>query len=141
MRRLILLLALAMFACAPVERHYTIDYYTHTATETTARPRTIGAATIVDRATIAAGTSGTVTVAAGKYVINCSAFGTGAGTLTVTPCGPSVGSCTAQPAITLPANVSYTYAPTGAPNSVADGSTLVFAGTTAYACILWQYNP
>jgi hypothetical protein len=130
-----------LFGCLPAERHYTIDYYQHTAAESSARPRTVGAGTLVNRAIIQAGTSGTVTVAAGTYVQYCDSFGTSAGTLVVTPCGPQIGTCSAQPTITLPANVSYRYSPTGAPNSVADGSTLVYTGTAAYTCTEWQYQP
>jgi hypothetical protein len=142
MRSILPLLLVLLAACAPIERHYTIDYYQHTAEEAKVRPRTVGAGTLVDRSIIeCAGTSGTCTVATGHYVTKCSFFGTAASTLVVTPCGPSVASCTAQPTITAPANVSYTYTPPGAPNSVADASTLVFAGTTNYACEGIIYSP
>jgi hypothetical protein len=144
MRLMFLLIVAAgcIFGCLPAERHYTIDYYQHTAAESSARPRTVGVGTLVDRTIVeCAGTSGTCTVATGHYVTKCSFFGTAASTLTATPCGPAVATCTAQPAITAPAGVAYTWTPPGAPNSVADGSTLVFASTTNYACEGIVYSP
>jgi hypothetical protein len=103
---------------------------------------TVGAATLVDRFSLAAGTAGTVTVGTGKYVTMCSAAGTATNmTMTVTPCGPQVATCTAQTAVPIPSGIPATLLPTGAPNSIADTSTIVFANTLQYWCNLWQYNP
>ncbi len=141
----LLVTAGCLFGCLPTERHYTIDYYTHSAAEAQARPRTVGAGlnAPVDRAVVTgAGTAGTVTVPTGQYVLSCSAAATATNaTLTVTPCGPNLTGCVAQPAIPIPANYSYAYSPQGAANAVADTSTLVFANTIAYACLGWIYTP
>ena len=102
----------------------------------------VGAGSLVDRYIPIAGTAGTVTVPTGTYLLQCSALATASGaTITVTPCGPSIGTCTAGAAWAVPTTNVLTFTPPGAPNSVADTSTVVFSGTSSYACAEWQYKP
>ena len=89
----------------------------------------------------AAGTSGTVTVAAGSYVtgISCHATGSGA-TLTITPSGPDVTSPVAGPAIPIPQNGALSLSKpllTGNSDELGTGSTLVFSSTDAYIVTLF----
>jgi hypothetical protein len=102
----------------------------------------IGAGTLVDRTILVAGTAGTVTVGTGKYLTLCSAAGTATNaTITVTPCGPSVASCTAQPAVTVPNGIPVSIPFVASPDAVADTSTIVFANTNQYFCVGQQYSP
>lgn len=100
-----------------------------------------------NRLTIAQGAAGTVTVATGCYITSCSAYGTGSSmSLTPTPCGPNVAaSCTAQPAITIPAGIPISFVPpvdtTTNLGTMADKSTIVFSGTSNYWCNVYQYTP
>ena len=102
----------------------------------------VGAGTLVDRLTILAGTAGTATAATGTYLTFCSATSTATNaTVTITPCGPSIATCTAQTAIPIPSGVPWTMAFTQSPTVMGDASTCVFANTSAYFCQAWTYSP
>jgi hypothetical protein len=88
----------------------------------------------------AAGTAGTVTVAAGSYVTGVSCHATGAGaTLTITPNGPGVADAAAGAAIPIPAGGAYSLARpvlVGNSQELGTGSIFVFSGTDAYVVTL-----
>lgn len=84
-----------------------------------------------------AGTAGTVTVPAGKWVHFYSAkvaAGGAAGTIVITPAGGS-----AQDAIGIDAGDSFDFdfpsMPTDRPARLGEGSTLVFAGTSRFIVV------
>jgi|HubBroStandDraft_1064217.scaffolds.fasta_scaffold512784_2 hypothetical protein len=75
-----------------------------------------------------AGTSGTVTVAAGCVVTQVQAHSTAGGTVVITPAGGS-----ALPTITVPAGADW-FVLNFNPNEqdLVDGATLAFTGTDGY---------
>lgn len=104
----------------------------------------VGAGTLVDRMTFVTGTAGTATAPAGNYFTMCSAAGTATNaTVTVTPCGPDIATCSAAAAIAIPSGTTWTMGPPalrGAPDEWGDGTSVVFANTVSYFCSLWRYN-
>lgn len=125
MRRLLLLIALAGCARAPF-----------------ARGRTLGAGTLTDRAsTVTQAGAGTVTVAAGYYVTGYAATAdTASMTVTVTPCGPDIASCTANPVFTVPSGQSYSQQFKGSPDELGDGTTITIGAGGRVVVALWKYN-
>jgi len=95
------------------------------------RPREVGASP-VSRWSYLAGTSGTVTIAAGFAVTGIMTASTAGGTLTVAPTGPGLASPVTGPTITIPASMAYTFPASMLPDpssgQVADGTVLVFTG-------------
>jgi hypothetical protein len=83
---------------------------------------------VSSRFTLAAGTAGTVTVAAGEVVTRIRAHATSAGTLVITPSGGS-----ALPTIALPAGASWFEMDFDEELlELESGSTLVFTSTDSY---------
>jgi hypothetical protein len=134
MRRLLLLLLslVALAACVPKAA----------AGPPVPRPRLAAYAPGNGRFFYAAGTAGTVTVAAGSYVTGLSCHATGAGaTLTITPAGPDVTVPVAGPAIPIPAGGALSLSRPlllGNSDELGTGSILVFAGTDAYVVTFYQ---
>lgn len=108
-------------------------------------PRLVGSATLVDRFSLLTGTSGTVTVPAGCYVLGMTAtVASGNGTVAITPCGPDIASCTASNVVTVPAANPFSLGPPtlkGGPDEMGDGTTIVFGSTSRYVVAIWQYSP
>ena len=105
-------------------------------------PRKLGASSIADRFSYLTGvTSAGVTIAAGYYVTAVSAHSTAGGSMTITPCGPNIATCTAGSSIAIPAGSAFTVtypSLVGAQNELGAGSVFVFTGTDSYVITLAQ---
>ena len=80
----------------------------------------VGAGTLTDRFSLLTGTSGTVTLGAGFYALALTTTTSAGGTLTETPCGPDIASCSASPAVSIPAGQTFTQTFKGAPDEMGD---------------------
>jgi hypothetical protein len=152
MNRIALLLALLLAGCVHVKPQPVVyvqapDWCTQAADprvhliDTRAKPRTLGAGTLTDRLSFLSGSTGTVTLATGQYALGVTGYATSDATITMTPCGPDIGTCTASPAVTVKAGTSFSYLFKGAPDEMGDGSVFVFgAGIATYTVAQWKYN-
>src|ERR1017187_494778 len=112
----------------------------------------IGAGALTDRLSFIAGpaadsgTSQTITVPAGNYVVSVASFTSSASaTITTTPCGPDIATCNVEASVAapVPASTGYSFPPAGVvpgPDVLGDGTTITFTNVTAYVITLWQYN-
>jgi len=112
----------------------------------------IGAGALTDRLSFVAGptadsgTSQTITVPAGNYVVSVASFTTSASaTITTTPCGPDIAACNVEASVAapVPASTGYSFPPQGVvpgPDVLGDGTTITFTNVTAYVITLWKYN-